>query len=327
MFKKIGVVGLLVLFLSFSTFLFSTTSAKEKFPNRPITFIISFPPGGNIDTSYRPLIEAASKILGQSIVPVNKPGASGTLGPASLKTVKPDGYTLSVGIVNLLTVPYMQDVAFDPLKDFTYIIRIHGGQFGIVVRSDSPWKSLKDLVEYAKKHPNEINYSTSTPGGPHHFAMEEIALREGLKWKIVPYPGGAAAITALLGGHVQAASQDTTWAPYVLNGQLRLLAIFGGAENFRVKEFPDVPTLKELGYTPWSSPLGVIGPAGMDKNIVKILHDAFKEAMKDPVFIKTCETLLMPNLYLNSEDYDRYMRESYPKFGEAVRMVGLAKKK
>lgn len=131
---------------------------------------------------------------------MNKPGASGTLGPASLKTVKPDGYTLSVSLINLLTVPYMQDVAYDPLKDFTYIIRIMGATFGLVVRSDSPWKTFKDLVEYAKQHPNEIKYSTSTPGGPHHFAMEDIASKEGIKWKIVPYPGGAPAVTALLGG-------------------------------------------------------------------------------------------------------------------------------
>jgi tripartite-type tricarboxylate transporter receptor subunit TctC len=322
--KKSTIFGLMVLFLFLSTLAFSNVSAQEKFPSRPITFIINFPPGGTIDTSYRPLLEAASRILGQPIIPVNKPGASGTLGPATLKTVKPDGYTLSVGIINLMTVPYMQDVAFDPLQDFTYIIRIHGGQFGIVVRSDSPWKTLKELVEYARQHPNEIKYSTSTPGGPHHFAMEEIALKEGIKWKIVPFPGGAAAITALLGGHVHAASQDTTWVPHVLGGQLRLLTVFGAG---RIKKFPDVPTLKELGYTPWDSPLGVIGPAGMDKNVVKILHDAFKEAMNAPVFLKTVDTLDMPLLYMNSEDYDRYIRESYPKYGEAVRMVGLEKKK
>lgn len=322
MWKNSKTSGLVVLFLFLSILAISNSFAQEKYPNRPITFIINYPPGGPIDVSYRPLLEAASKILGQPLVPVNKPGASGTLGPATLKTVKPDGYTLSVGHMTLLAIPHMQDAAYDPLKDFTYIIRTHAGQFGIVVKSDSPWKTLKDLVEYAKQHPNEIKYSTSSPGSIHHFAMEEIAMKEKVKWKIVPYPGGPQAIMALLGGHVQVSSQDTAWVPYVLSGQLRLLAVFGD----KMKEFPDAPTLRELGYTPWYWPLGVIGPAGMEKSVVKIVHDAFKEAIKDPVFLRTCDNLQFPTLYLNSEDFDRYMRESYIRIGNAIRMVGLGKK-
>ena len=322
--KRIGIFILTALLLSLTMIFSPAAFSQGKFPNRPINFIINFPPGGTIDLSYRALVDAASRILGQPVIPVNKAGASGTLGPATLKTVKPDGYNLSVGTINLLTLPYMQDVAFDPLKDFTYIIRTHCANFGIVVKSDAPWKSLKDLIEYARQHPNEIKYSTSTPGGVQHFAMEEIAKKDGIKWKIVPYPGGALAVTALLGGHVHACSQDTAWAPYVESGQLRLLAIFG---EKRIAKYPDVPTLKELGYSPWDAPLGVIGPSGMDKGTVKILHDTFKEAMNDPIYRKTCDSFIINLLYMNTEDYDRYMRESDPKFLEAVRMVGLEKKK
>ena len=298
--------------------------AQEKFPTRTVTFFVPAPPGGTTDINFRALADVASKILGQPIVVVNKPGASGTLAPASLKAVKPDGYTLSATFMNLLIVPHIEDVAYDPLKDFTYILQLYCSTFGIVVKTDSPWKTLKELVEYARQHPNEIKYSTSSPGGVHHFAMEDIALKEGIKWKIVPYPGGYQAATAVVGGHVQAASQDSSWAPYVHSGKLRVLAVFGDERN---KYLPDVPTLKELGYTPWTSPVGVIGPANMDKRVVKILQDAFKEAANAPIFQKALENLLITPCYRNSMEYDQFMRESYPKFKEAVRMVGLEKKK
>ncbi|MCG6536003.1 MAG: tripartite tricarboxylate transporter substrate binding protein [Syntrophales bacterium LBB04] len=321
--KKPKIFGFLVLFFFLLTLALPNAFA-QKFPTRPITFFIPAPPGGTTDINFRALVEPTSKILGQPIVAVNKAGASGTLAPASLKTVKPDGYTLSVTFMNTLILPHMEDVAYNPLEDFTYIIQVYCSTFGIVVKTDSPWKTLKDLVEYARQHPNEIKYSTSSPGGVHHFAMEEIALKEGVKWKIVPYPGGFQAVTAVVGGHVQAASQDSSWASYYHSGKIRVLAVFGTKRN---KYLPDVPTLKELGYSPWSSPVGIIGPAKMDKKVVNILHDAFKEAMKNSVFNKTLETMILDPCYSNTEDYDRYMRESYPMLKEAVKMVGLEKKK
>jgi len=315
--------GLTLFFLIF-LFMFSPVSAQDKFPSRPITFLVPYPPGGTVDTNFRALTEAASKSLGQPIVCVNKPGASGTLASASLKAVKSDGYTLSAGFTNHLIIPHMEDVAFDPLKDFTYIIGTHCTTIGIIVRSDAPWKTLKELVEYARQHPNEIKYSTSTPGGVHHFAMEDIARKEGIKWKIVPYPGSVGALTALLGGHVQVGSQASAWASYAFNGKIRVLAFLGSERN---KYIPDVPTLKELGYTPWAAPVGIIGPANMAPRLVKILHDAFKEAIYSPIFMKTLETVIIDPCYLSTSEYDRYMRDNFSKFKEAVQMVGLEKKK
>jgi tripartite-type tricarboxylate transporter receptor subunit TctC len=321
--KKFRIFSFLGSCLFLSTTVLPPALAQEKFPSRPITFFIPAPPGGTTDINFRALADGASKILGQPVVCVNKPGASGTLAPASLKAVKPDGYTVSVTFMNLLIVPHMEDVAYDPLKDFTYILQLYCSTFGIAVKTDSPWKTLRDLVEYARQHPNGIKYSTSSPGGVHHFAMEEIAKKEGIKWNIVPYPGGYQAATAVVGGHVQVCSQDSSWAPYIHNGKLRLLAVFGD----RNKYLPDVPTLKELGYTPWYSPVGVIGPAGMDPKVTRILQDAFKEAMNVPIFQKALENLFIDPCYRNSADYDRFMHESYPRFKEAVQMVGLQKKK
>jgi len=319
--KKFGTVALFMLCIFLIIAL--PISAQDKFPSRPISFLIPGPPGGTTDINFRALADVASKIVGQPIVCVNKPGASGTLAPASLKAVKPDGYTLSVAFMNVLIVPHMEDVAFDPLKDFNYLLQLYCSTFGIVVKADSSWKTLKDLVEYARQHPNEIKYSTSAPGGVHHFAMEDIARKEGIKWKIVPYPGGYQAATAVVGGHIQVCSQDSSWAPYVHSGKLRVLVVFGD----RNKYLPNVPSLKELGYSPWYSPVGVIGPANMDKYASKVLHDAFKEAMNAPVFQKALENLMIEPCYLSSADYTQFMRESAPKFKDAVYMVGLEKKK
>lgn len=321
--------GLVVVFLFLSTFTLPNAFSQEKFPTRPVTFLINFAPGGITDLAYRPLLEATSKILGQPTVPVNKPGASGTLAPSSLKAVKPDGYTLSVGITTLLTLPYLEDVTFDPMKDFTYIARVISSNYGIVVRSDSPWKTLKDLVEYAKQHPNEIKYSSSSPGNVFHFAMEEIAIKEGVKWNIVPFPGSAPAFTALLGGHVHACSNDIApGVAYLQSGKLRMLASYGGTEKAeRLKRYPDVPTLVELGYSNWLAPLGIVGPAGMDKNVVRILENAFKKGMEDPTFLKTVDMMESNPAYLGSDDYDRFMRENYSRFGEIIRKIGLEKKK
>jgi tripartite-type tricarboxylate transporter receptor subunit TctC len=324
MMRKCKIGGWFVLIFALLPIFLTLSFAQEKFPSRPITFLVPYPPGGTVDTSLRALTETAAKVLGQPMICVNKPGASGTLAPASLKTVKPDGYTLSAGFPNLLITPHMEDVAFDPLKDFTYIIGTHCTTIGIIVRADAPWKTLKDLVEYARQHPNEIKYSTSTPGGVHHFAMEEIAIREKIKWQMVPYPGSAGATTALLGGHVQVSSQASAWASLAFSGKIRVLAFLGAERN---KYLPNVPTLKELGYTPWTSPVGVIGPANMDKRIVNILHDAFKKAMDSSLFVKTLEAMIIDPYYMSTAQYDRYMRESFPQFKEAVYMVGLEKKK
>jgi tripartite-type tricarboxylate transporter receptor subunit TctC len=324
MWNKSKIFCLLVVWLSFFITAIPNVFSQDKFPVRPMTFLIPFGAGGSTDIMFRPLLDAASKIIRQPLVVVNKPGASGTLAPASMKTSKPDGYTLSSCTNNLMIVSYMEDVGYDPLKDFTYIIRIYCSTFGIAVKSDSPWKTLKDLVEYAKLHPNEIKYSTSSPGGPHHFAMEDIARKEGIKWNIVPYPSGNSATMALLGGHVQVTSQDSSWAPQYHAGQIRILATFG---DERSSYLPNVPSLKELGYRSWSSPNGVAGPANMDKGVVKILHDAFKKAMTDPIFTRTLESMLISPCYLNTDDYNRYVREVSPTLREAVRMVGLEKKK
>jgi len=319
--RQIGLLALALLFISFP--LVSISYADEKFPHRPMNFYIPFPPGGSVDLSARPLAAAVSKILGQPIICVNKPGASGTLAPTTLKTMKPDGYNLSIGLMTLLYLPAMQDVAFDPFKDFTYIGSTYTALYGIVVRSDSPWKSFKDLIDYAKNNPGKIKYSTSAFGGTFHLAMSEIALKEGIKWEIMPFQGGRLSINALLGSHVQVTCDSAEWVPYVESGDLRLLVTLGVE---RSKRFPNVPCLKELGYSGHVAPEGIIGPAGMPDEIVSRLGAAFKEALYDSEVQKVLKYLDKEVFYMNSSEYGSWMKESYGRYSELIKKIGLAKK-
>jgi len=319
--NKMGLLALVLLFISFS--FACGASADSKFPDRPINFYIPFPPGGSVDLSARPLSMAASKILGQPIICINKPGASGTLAPTTLKAMKPDGYNLSIGLMTLLYLPVMQEVAFDPFKDFTYVGSTYTALYGIVVRSDSPWKSFKDLIDYAKNNPGKIKYSTSAFGGTFHLAMSEIALKEGIKWEIMPFQGGRLSINALLGGHVQVTCDSPEWVPYVESGDLRLLLTLGVD---RSKRFPNVPCLKELGYSGHVAPEGIIGPAGLPDEIANRLGGAFKEALYDSEVQKVLKYLDKEAFYMNSSEYANWMKESYGRYSELIKKVGLAKK-
>ncbi len=234
-------------------------ACAQTFPSKAVTLFCAFPAGGPTDQVFRAFAEAASRELKQAVVVENKPGAGGTLAPLALKSAKPDGYTLSQMPLGVFRIPHMQKVPqLDPIKDYTYIINLTGYTFGLVVPASSPWKTLKDYVDDAKKDPGKIDYGSTGTGTTPHLAMEEFAQRAGIKLTHVPYKGSADLMVAVLGGHIMSASDSTGWAPHVESGKLRLLATFGSK---RTKKWPDVPTLAELGYATISdSPFGLAGP-------------------------------------------------------------------
>jgi tripartite-type tricarboxylate transporter receptor subunit TctC len=297
----------------------------EHFPLRPIRLIVPWTAGGSGDAVLRPLAAAAAKQLGQSVIIENRPGASGTIGVAAMVRAKPDGYTLAQVPVTVFTAAHTSKLAFDPLSDLTYIIHISGYTFGLVVRADSPWKTLEDLVRYARDHPGELTYATSGPASPGQVAMEQIAAARGARLLHVPYKGVADAVTAILGGHVHAVAASSGWASQVDAGKLRLLATFS---NARTKRWPRVPTVKELGYdVVVTSPYGIAGPKGLDPSVTKRLHDAFRAALQDPATLKTMDQLDQVTEYLGSADYAAYARKLYVEQGEIVKRLGLAKDK
>jgi tripartite-type tricarboxylate transporter receptor subunit TctC len=294
----------------------------QAFPSKPITLIIPWPAGGSTDVSMRAMAEVASKQLGQQIVIDNKPGASGTLGPATMAaTAKPDGYTIAQLPISVFRLPYMQKTSFDPEKDFTYIVHVTGYTFGVVVRKDSKYQTFKDLVEDARANPGKIKYATPGAGTSLHITMEQIAAKAGIKWTQVPFKGGAETSAAVLGGHVDATADSTGWGPLVDAGELRLLCTWGAQ---RTKKWPNVPTLQELGFDIISdSPFGIGGPKGIPADVVQKIHDAFKKAVEDPGVIATLEKLDMAPRYMDTATYQKFAMDTIKQEKELIERLGL----
>lgn len=282
----------------------------QAFPARPITLICPWPAGGGADAQMRALAQAAAKVFGQTVVIENKAGAVGTLGPTALLQARPDGYTLSQATNAVYRQPFITKTPYDPAKDFTFILGVTGFSFGLVVRSDSPYKSLADLIQAARAAPGKLTFGTFGNGSPPHTVMDRIAAKNGVELTHVPFKGTAEGMTALRGGHIDALADGAGWAQFVDAGQFRLLAVFG---ETRLKRWPNVPTLKELGYDiSESSPWGIVGPKGMDPAVVKTLHDGFHKAMSDPEFLKALDAVAQEPMYMYSDEYQKYSLGQIP---------------
>ena len=297
--------------------------AQSNFPSRPIKLICPWPAGGSTDAVMRAIAESASRILNNPVITENKGGAGGILGANELVNAKPDGYTLSQLPMGIFRIPHIQKTLFDPLVDLTYVACLTGYTFGIVVRSDSPIKSIKDLVDYAKANPGKFTYGSTGNGTTPHLAVEEFAMKAGIKLQHVPFKGNAEGMQAILGGHIMSHSDATGWGPHVEAGTCRLLATYGSK---RTKRWPNTPTLNELGYdTVSDSPFGVGAPKGMDPAITRKLHDTFKATLEDPKVLASFEKYDQSVIYMNTEDYTKYARETFPKEKKLIEQLGLAK--
>lgn len=303
----------------------SAAALAQAFPVKPITLIVPWNAGGSTDLLYRALGDAAAKELGQPVVVDNKTGGTGTVGPVNMAlTAKPDGYTIAQIPVTVMRLPLMQKRNWDALKDFTYIIHITGYTFGVTTKSDSKFKSWKDVVEFAKANPGKVTYATTGPGGSLHIGMEQIAAKDGIKLTMVPFKGGAETNAAVLGGHVDLQADSTVWAPLVNSGDLRLLNVWTEKRN---KRWPDVPTLKELGYPfVFDSPFGIAGPKGMDPAVVEKLHQAFKKALADPKVQGLMEQYDFNERYMGPAEYTKFVQEIVASEKAAVEKLGLVKK-
>ncbi|MBL8384358.1 MAG: tripartite tricarboxylate transporter substrate binding protein [Burkholderiales bacterium] len=296
----------------------------QAFPTRPIKYICPWPAGGSTDIVMRAFAESAGKALGQTVLVENKPGAGGTLGAIEMVNARPDGYTLAQLPISVFRIPHMQKVQFDTLRDFTWIACLTGYTFGFVVRADSPIRSIKDLVDYARANPGKFTYGNTGTGTSPHLAVEEFAQKAGIQLQPVPYKGNAENMQAVLGGHVMGASDATGWGPHVDAGKLRLLATYGSK---RTKRWPNVPTLDELGYKTISdSPFGVCGPKGMDPGVVKVLHDAFKKTLDDPAVQAVLDKYDQQVIYLDTAAYTKYARDTFASEKALIERLGLAAK-
>lgn len=291
------------------------------FPNRPITLLCPWPAGGSTDATLRAFAESASHHLGQSVVIVSRPGAGGTLGATAMPSTKPDGYTLTQLPPATFRLPQMQKTAWDPLKDFTYIVGLTGYTMGLVVRADAPWQSIREFMEDAKARPGKISYGSTGIATSPYVVVEELALSQKSDLIHVPHKGSSELATSLLGAHIMAATDSSGWTPHVEAGRMRLLAVYGSR---RAKRFPNVPTLTEAGYPLVSEArYGVIGPRGMDSMVVARLHDAFKAALDDPKVLQTLENLDQPVFYMSGTQYLDYARKEVARDKDIVKRLKL----
>lgn len=296
----------------------------QNYPTRPVTLVVPWPAGGATDRHLRVLADAASKHLGQPIVIDNKPGASGTLGPATVAVARPDGYTIVQLPITVFRLPYMQTISFDPTKDFSFIINLTGYTFGTAVMATSPWTSWKDFLQYAKANPGKIRYGSPGTGTTLHITMEQIAKQQGIQWTQVPFKGEAEATAALLGDHVEAVALGSGLGSLVDAGKVRMLVVW---TEQRSPRFPNSPTLVEAGHKIVSaSPYGLAGPKDMDRKIVRILHDAFRKAMDDPAHLKVLQDLAQPGMYMNTADYAKFAMQLIEQQQALIRDLGLGAK-
>ena len=298
------------------------SSHAQDYPSRPVTLVVPWPAGGTTDIGMRALASATEKYLKQKIVIENRPGAAGVLGPQQVaQNATPDGYTLVQIPITVFRFPFMRKTNLDPANDFTYIIGVSGYTFGVVVRGDAPWKTFRELIDYARANPGKINYGTPGAGTTLHITMEQIAKQQGVKWVHVPFKGTPETTGALLGGHIDAVADATGWSTLVNSGQLRLLVLWTAT---RSKNWPDVPTLREAGIDMVSnSPFGIAGPKGVDPAVVKIIHDAFKKGAEDPAYLETTAKLDQEPAYMSSDDYRRYVAVQLVEQKRLIEELGL----
>lgn len=293
------------------------------FPQRPITLLVPWPPGGATDLTIRLLADLAGQRLGQRVLIENRPGAGGTLAMPQLQQAVPDGYTIAQLPQPVLRAPHMRHVLWDPIRDTTPIIQLTGVTFGVLVPANSPFKSFADLLAYAKAHPGALTIATNGVGTTPHIVLDELFGQRSLAFTHVPYKGTAEQMLAVTSGAVMVGVNSNGFAPFVDSGQLRLLATF--AEQ-RTKRWAQVPTLKELGYgVVATSPYGLVGPRGMPAAVVHKLHDAFKAALFDPAHLAELAKYDQEPDYLGPDDYGRALRNAYAAEKRAVEKLGLAR--
>ncbi len=322
----IAIRSLLLVMIFLCLTVLSQPAHSQDYPTRPITLLINMAPGSSVDALARVIADQLSKTLGQEVTPVNKPGGGGSLAVGALTSSKGDGYTLMVGVSSALTnVPHLESVPYDPLKDVIPIIQISNLYNLIGVSSDSPFNSIKDLIDFARKNPGKVTCSHPGIGTSAHLAIEFLKSKEsGVVITPVPFPGSTQAAVALLGGHVMATSNSPgTSFPHVKAGKMKLLV--STAEK-RTKEYPNIPTLVESGYPGgvFTEPVIFAAPKGtpdqlidrLEKTLRKIVTSKDYQQMADKFYVYTENPL-------SGKSLKDFINKGYARNGEMIKTLKL----
>lgn len=306
----------IVLSLVILTLLVIPAAAPAAFPEKEVQIIVPYAAGGATDLIFRALAESTSRYLGKAVVIVNRPGGGGTVGFTEGAQAKPDGYTLTAVITPVTILPHQVKTAFT-YRSFAPIINVVDDPSMFLVKADSPWKTTKEFVDYARKNPGMITVGNSGAGGGVHLVALAFEKAVGARFNHIPFAGGGPSVTALMGGHINAVSvSPPEGIAQVKAGKLRIIALFAD-ERFEL--FPNVPTVKEQGI-PFSMGMwrGLAAPKGTPADVVKTLHDAFRKGMEDPAFKKNAHDMSVKLFYLGPQAFEKRMAEDDQYFAKLV---------
>ena len=306
-------------------------AAQEAYPSRPLTVVNPYPPGGQADLAGRPFTASLEKVLKQPVVITNKAGAAGAVGMQAVAVAKPDGYTLLITVPSLHTLPEV-DKLFGRTPTFTRdqfvpIARLNADPLVVAVNAERPWKTMKELLDEVKKRPGEITFASAGIYGATHVPMEMILQAAGgLKMRHLPTAGGGPALTAVLGGHADLlASTIGPATPHIRSGKVRALAVTSAR---RQEYFPDVPTLKELGYdVDYALWIGIFVPKATPPAVVKVLREGSKQAVEDPAFKSAMDKINSPIAYQDADEFKAWLDADAAKLAEVIKKIGQVEAK
>jgi len=306
-------------------------SAQEPWPAaKPISLVVAFPPGGVADLTARPMAVALERILRQKVLVENRAGAGGAVGNAYVAKARPDGYTLLMALSSVSILPEADRINGKApgytLDQLMPVALVSADPTVLVVRAESPYRTVKDLVDAARANPGKINYASSGYYSALHTPMEMFSIATGAKMFHIPYQGGGPAVTAILGGQVDAlASGPGPVLQHVKAGKLRALASWG---DKRHPALPDVPTLRELGidneFYIWA---GLFAPAGTPEAVIRPLREAVRQAVADAHFRQVMESSGQPIQYLDLAEFRAFFEKDAKKMADVVRQIGKVDEK
>jgi len=306
-------------------FMASVFAHAQTYPDRPITIVVPFTPGGVSDITARPLSIGLTADLGQNVIIENKGGAGGAIGMAAASKAKPDGHTLLMALPSMITIPISDRISGRAstfqMNQFRPIARLTADPTVLAVRADSPWNNLGDFVREARRNPGKVSYSSSGIYGTTHVAMEILANSANIKLLHVPFSGGGQQVSALLSGQVQATMQTPgAIAPHLAAGKLKVL---GALSAERVPSMPQVPTTKEQGFDGefylWT---GLFVPTGTPDAVINRLRESVKKAAAHPSFLQSMNTLNTPIQFLDAGEFANFLVADTRRFEDVLTKMG-----
>lgn len=300
----------------------AVSGPPSSWPARAIQLIVPWPAGGATDLTLRVMCEEARPLLAQPIVVINRPGAAGTQVAPLLKAADPDGYTIGQVPITVYRHALMNQVPWNPMTDLSPIVQVSGTTFGLLVPASSPWRHLGEMLDWARQRPGELLLGSTGIGTTAHLAMEEILLRQQIRYVHIPYRGTADQMLAIASGQLMAGVNSTGFAPWVDEGKMRLLAIFSAQRSPR---WPEVPTLRELGYphSVYTSPWGIAAPRGTPQAIVQKLQSVFARAMHSERHVRELARYDQTLEYLNTRDYRQALLDTVENERQLLQRMNL----